>query len=394
MVLVGGKGPTPGEPLTGTEVVVAFNPIAGRRHTGRIAERLAALIGDYGFKVHFCESIWQGSDLAAAIFEGGSLRAFVGVGGDGTLATQVNRTPPGLPLALYPAGTGNVFAKSLKLPRNPRKFARAIACGKLMWLDAGVANGTLFLNLVSCGFDAAVATAVHEARLQEGRSGHIGYRSYLRPILSTITKYRFNPISVTVVGASSRMDCGRESLPRGEAGECRASTQDRSGDRELPSRVSSSAEASHKQFSESLPHQSNEAASGDWTQPADLRIPGGEEPRGEFRTESTHQGRWVFVCNMPRYGWGVKIAPGASPQDGLLDCWVFRGGGLWHGLRYVIAVQCGGLHRWMPDCFRIRGTKFVISGPEWVPCQRDGDPAGTLPMEVTVLRGRVRVVVP
>jgi len=103
--------------------------------------------------------------------------------------------------------------------------------------------------------------------------------------------------------------------------------------------------------------------------------------------------RWVFVFNLPRYGWGLPLAPKAVATDGALDLVTFRRGTLFHGLRYVAAAQVG-LHPRMADCVIRRDTRFRIAADQPVPYQLDGDPGGLLPVDVEVLRGRFTLVVP
>jgi len=104
--------------------------------------------------------------------------------------------------------------------------------------------------------------------------------------------------------------------------------------------------------------------------------------------------RWVFVCNLPRYGWGLRIAPDAVATDGLLEVCTFRRGSLFHGLRYVAAVQFGGWHRRMSDCDMRQARRLRITSEERVPYQLDGDPQGVLPLDVEVLPNRLTVVAP
>lgn len=103
--------------------------------------------------------------------------------------------------------------------------------------------------------------------------------------------------------------------------------------------------------------------------------------------------RWVFALNLPRYGWGLPLAPKADPTDGLLELFTFRGGSFWRGLWYAAAAQLGWHHR-MADCVTRRGRRFRITSDRQVSYQLDGDPGGFLPLEIEVLRGRLTVVVP
>lgn len=104
--------------------------------------------------------------------------------------------------------------------------------------------------------------------------------------------------------------------------------------------------------------------------------------------------RWVFVSNFPRYGWGVRVAPGAVPNDGLLDLCTLARGSLWRGLLYAVCVQLGGVHRFLRDCTMRRGWRFHLACCDTVHYQLDGDPAGTLPVEIEVIPGRVTLLVP
>ena len=61
-----------------------------------------------------------------------------------------------------------------------------------MQLDAGLANGRLFLIMATAGFDAEVVRRLHLRR-----KGHIRRASYLKPIFQTLLRYRFPKLHVT-----------------------------------------------------------------------------------------------------------------------------------------------------------------------------------------------------
>ncbi len=103
--------------------------------------------------------------------------------------------------------------------------------------------------------------------------------------------------------------------------------------------------------------------------------------------------RWLFVFNLPCYGGGFQLAPQADGSDGLLDVCGFRHGQLWHGLGYLANVLLGR-HERRADCITGRVRRLRATSPLKVPCQLDGDPAGFLPLDIQVLPGRLRLVVP
>ncbi len=300
-------------PPSADRVVVCVNPKAGSRSSEARVERLAELIHKRGGHVEIDTSLDVATEAAVRWFGEGRLRAFVGVGGDGTAAELVNRTPPGLPLAMLPSGNENLLAKHLHWAASPDELCRTLFEGTLAQFDAGCANGRLFLVMVGCGFDADVVRRVHSHR-----SGHIRTRDYFKPILHSIRTYEYPVIEVAYDAAT---------------------------------------------------------------------YPGGQKARFH------DSGRWLFVFNLPCYGGGLRIAPQANGSDGLLDVCLFRRGSLWHGLRYA-----GGIvlrrHQRMPDVRMHRVERITVTAEGEVPFQLDGDPGGTLPVQIETMPGRATVVVP
>jgi diacylglycerol kinase family enzyme len=117
----------------------------------------------------------------------------VAAGGDGTLAELMNRTQPGTPLAMYPCGTANLVARHVGMTRQVEAFVAMLLESAKMELDAGRANGRLFLAVCSCGFDAEVVRRMHATR-----RGNITSLAYAMPIFSTIGSYQFPEMRITV----------------------------------------------------------------------------------------------------------------------------------------------------------------------------------------------------
>ncbi|MDO5113930.1 MAG: diacylglycerol kinase family protein, partial [Planctomycetia bacterium] len=113
--------------------------------------------------------------------------------------------------------------------------------------------------------------------------------------------------------------------------------------------------------------------------------------------ETLHDSHWLFISNIPKYGWGVPITPKAVPNDGVMDVCLWRGGSLASGLFLTVTAQCG-IHPWFSRCHMRTGNRFRISlapGQKEVPVpyQLDGDPGGNLPVEVEVLPRRLTIYV-
>lgn len=187
-------------------VVISVNPKAGRVSPLKRTEQLRQALCRMGFQPEIYDDLAQATRRANKLFQGGTLRVLVGVGGDGTASELTNRTVPGVPITLLPSGTANLIAKYLKLPFNPLKTAEMIATGKLLNLDAAKANNRLFLLMLSVGIDAEVVKKVHSRREQKAsppKGSHINYLSYLSPIFQVIRTYRYPSVSIRFHGSSN-----------------------------------------------------------------------------------------------------------------------------------------------------------------------------------------------
>jgi diacylglycerol kinase family enzyme len=107
-----------------------------------------------------------------------------------------------------------------------------------------------------------------------------------------------------------------------------------------------------------------------------------------------HTCRWVFGFNLPLYALGLPIAPDASATDGHLDVCTFNRGNVWSVLRYLWHVQRQA-HVGLDDTVMLRSRRFRVEADDSVkvPYQVDGDYGGTLPLDVEVLPGDLRLLV-
>ncbi len=130
----------------------------------------------------------------------------VTAGGDGTLALVAQNTPPATVLVPMPLGTENLLSKHFGFTANIQSLVATLMHGRDHAIDAGLANGKLFLVMATCGFDAEVVRAVHLRR-----RGHISRFSYLRPIMRTLQHYSFPQIDVRwEANGSSEIDQAAE----------------------------------------------------------------------------------------------------------------------------------------------------------------------------------------
>jgi len=304
-------------PTPANRVIISVNPTAGRRSAANSVEQLKTMLTAQGLIVEIHHDLAEVAEQANQWHAEGQLRAVVGVGGDGTAAELLNRTNEGVPITLLACGTANLLSKHLGLCHRPERLCQTILEGETVHLDAGRVGNRIFLAMFSCGFDAAVVERLHAWRASRC-GGHIGYLSYMKPILESIRTYDYPAIQVQCLDPPESPQCNR---------------------------------------------------------PAPATV------------------RWVFALNLPRYGWGLRLAPGATADDGLLDLCTFAQGSLWSGLRYIVAAQLG-FHRWLSECVIRKGRRFRITADQPVAYQLDGDPGGLLPAEVEVCPNRLTLLVP
>ncbi|SDN89418.1 diacylglycerol kinase family protein [Phyllobacterium sp. OV277] len=74
-------------------------------------------------------------------------------GGDGTISAAADVAwKAGVPLAVLPAGTMNLFARSLKIPLELNAALESLADGTIKAVDISTANGQTFVHQFSIGF--------------------------------------------------------------------------------------------------------------------------------------------------------------------------------------------------------------------------------------------------
>jgi diacylglycerol kinase (ATP) len=168
-------------------------------------------------------------------------------------------------------------------------------------------------------------------RVHAGRQGNIRKSNYIQPILETLRTYRYPEMRVTMDGEGP------------------------------PARGAASGR--------------NSGAS-----------PGP-------RSSKPLSGRLVVVANLPEYALGLPIADSADGDDGLLDLRVFQRPSAFQMIRYLYKVA-RRQHEELADVRVARARTVRIDSDVPVPLQRDGDPAGWTPAEISVLPGALTLLVP
>jgi YegS/Rv2252/BmrU family lipid kinase len=116
-----------------------------------------------------------------------------------------------------------------------------------------------------------------------------------------------------------------------------------------------------------------------------------DPPEGEQKTFTAYT---VGACNSKSYGGGMRAAPGAMLDDGLLDVVVLENVSKLTFLTKILPRVFKGEHMREPRVHVLRAKELVVSADRSFTMYADGDPIGELPLRVRVLPGAIDVLVP
>lgn len=115
------------------------------------------------------------------------------------------------------------------------------------------------------------------------------------------------------------------------------------------------------------------------------------DPPGELHSFS---GYTVGACNSKTYGGGMRAAPDALLDDGLLDVVVLESVSKFSFLTRILPKVFSGAHVREPSVKVFRAREIAVSADRPFTMYADGDPIGELPLRVRTIGGAVRVLVP
>lgn len=138
----------------------------------------------------------EDADIAHLLRDAGDYARVVAAGGDGTVSSVAYALHgTGIPVLAYPAGTGNLMAKNLKLPVDPAELAITTIAGRTITIDLGELTLPAqpgmkprkqgFMIAAGAGFDAKIMEAADGLKSTLGEGAYIiGAMQNLAPQLS------------------------------------------------------------------------------------------------------------------------------------------------------------------------------------------------------------------
>lgn len=135
------------------------------------------------FEVRACERK-EDLDEVVAQAEREHYDAVFAVGGDGTVHEVAKRLiGRDLALGILPMGSGNGFARHIRLPMDLRTTLEASFSGRIVTIDTATVNGLPFIGVLGAGFDAVVAHRFAESKRR-------GMQTYLVKGLAAFAEHR------------------------------------------------------------------------------------------------------------------------------------------------------------------------------------------------------------
>ncbi|MEW5983809.1 MAG: diacylglycerol kinase family protein [Acidobacteriota bacterium] len=152
---------SPLQPLgPGARLALLANPVARRAGSARRL-REAALVLRERYQIDIVSPADPAAIASAARAAAASHDGIVVLGGDGTLNRVVNALGENsTPVGLLPLGTGNDFARAMKIPTDLRGAAVRLLNGRVRMVDLLEVNGHLFCTAGLLGLPADAALSV------------------------------------------------------------------------------------------------------------------------------------------------------------------------------------------------------------------------------------------
>ena len=175
-------------------IKLVYNPAAGDKYFKNSIDDCAEAFQAAGYETNLLRSTsLEVLDESIAAMQD---KAIVVAGGDGTVNLVVNalmKHKKDVPLGIIPAGTANDFANYLKMPKDAKAAAEAIAKGRVIRADLGLVNEErYFINVCGAGLLANVSQKV-DTQFKEA----LGKLAYYLKGLGQIPNFMPIPLRIT-----------------------------------------------------------------------------------------------------------------------------------------------------------------------------------------------------
>lgn len=178
-------------------ILFIINPIAGGGRAKSYIPIIKEVMEEHNrnYDIASTKVPKEATELALKGVEKG-YTTIVAVGGDGTInevAKGLIMSKSNASLAIIPGGTGNDLARTLKIPRNPRKALELLVNGRSKEIDIAFANDHIFLNIASVGLDSEIVKNAES--IKKKIKGKI---AYFISVFKTLFGYRNKEVKIQI----------------------------------------------------------------------------------------------------------------------------------------------------------------------------------------------------
>jgi len=126
------------------------------------------------------------------------IQGFIVIGGDGTVQSVVQELAyTDIPFGIIPAGSGNDFARGLKLPLKPLEALEALLTAASKRIDLLKVGGRLCVTVVGIGIDGTVAYEVNRSSLKKWfNTLRLGSLAYVFSLLKVLVRYKTQTVTL------------------------------------------------------------------------------------------------------------------------------------------------------------------------------------------------------
>ncbi len=144
-----------------------LNPAAGNGYAKQVMNKITEMLDEWRMDYHVLETNGPGdaTRIARNLTDRPDSSVVVSVGGDGTASeVAAGMYGTGKTMGIIPAGTGNDFVKTVRIPKAPAAAMRFMLDRPPRPVDTGMINGDFFLNVCGTGFDVTVLECAEDKK--------------------------------------------------------------------------------------------------------------------------------------------------------------------------------------------------------------------------------------
>ena len=175
-----------------------LNPAAGTGYARKVMDRVSGMLDEWKAEYQVYETSGPGNatEIARELAVRQNLTAVVAVGGDGTASeVAAGLAGTGMAMGIIPAGTGNDFVKTVRIPKDPETAMKFMLDRPPRPVDTGSVNGDFFLNVCGTGFDVTVLECAEEKKKK-----HRGLVPYFLGLIQAIRVYAPSALRISFDG--------------------------------------------------------------------------------------------------------------------------------------------------------------------------------------------------